>query len=826
MKHSRADRNQQTVKKTFWAYAVIIVSGTFAFLIFSETLHIYLRARNVESLIEGLQFHNYYIKSNSIASPAEVQHQELSTMKKHVREVTERPYRDLKSPFHNPGEGPKRDLKLDEIFTNLIFYEGRAEYDFSGDRLEQLKEYHKANENLRPTRPGDIFDAEKQKILVVGRPGIGKTMFSTKILRDWASDNLISETQKSQIDINVAFLIKLRMFNSINKALNLRDLLDHSEYSTALSEDIWNYILHNPEQVLVIFYGFDEYSGRTKINEDDVPYRNSEEERMPVHLLLKKIVSGKILTGATVLTTTRPNAVSCIRSLDFDKTVEILGFTTEQVEDYVQKFTRKGDKAETIKQHITSNLNLLAFCYIPVNCYIICSCLLELLGNTTGFTSLPTRLTQIYSIAIKMFYFSYDDNQYRHDKAEGQPFILKRFKELSSDVQDVFARLGKIAFDGIKEGKLIFESREVNDLESNGLFHRLPDTRDRPLAEPRPQYCFLHLTIQEFLAAKYLVDTYSSEDLQKFVSDHIQDGAWKVVMQFVAGLLAEKEGHSTDIFSDLLPSETFTEKVKIKMSEDSEERTKTRTWWPTPEHRSLVVTLFNCMYENNASDREVQKKLVKIGCNALDFRRCNLSPLDCLALVHALKSVEGILDFDLTDNNLQSLGCIEIAKLLPGNQRNQGFCALKRLNLSSNRITDKGVKHLSTALTHTNCKLNSLNLLGNKITVEAVKHLSTALTHTNCKLNSLNLGFNKITDEAVKHLSTALTHTNCKLNSLNLLNNKITDEAVKHLCTALTHASCKLNSLNLWNNNITDIGKNLLNSMNINCKVSFQLFGF
>ena len=784
-----------------------------------------VRARNVESLIEGLQFHNYYLKSNSIASPAELQHQELSTMKKHVREVTERPYRDLKSPFHNPGEGPKRDLKLDEIFTNLIVYEGRAEYDFSGDRLEQLKEYHKANENLRPTRPGDIFDAEKQKILVVGRPGIGKTMFSTKILRDWASDNLISETQKSQIDINVAFLIKLRMFNSKNKALNLRDLLDHSEYSTALSENIWNYILHNPEQVLVIFDGFDEYSGRTKINEDDVPYRNSEEERMPFHLLLKKIVSGKILTGATVLTTTRPNAVSCIRSLDFDKTVEILGFTTEQVEDYVQKFTRKGDKAETIKQHITSNLNLLAFCYIPVNCYIICSCLLELLGNTTGFTSLPTRLTQIYSIAIKMFYFSYDDNQYRHDKAEGQPFILKKFKELSSDVQDVFARLGKIAFNGIKEGKLIFESHEVKDLESNGLFHRLPDTRDRPLAEPRPQYCFLHLTIQEFLAAKYLVDTYSSKDLQKFVCDHIQDGAWKVVMQFVAGLLAEKGEQSTDIFSNLLPSKTVTEKVEIKMNEDSEVRTETRTCWPADEDKALVVTLFNCMFENNASDREVQKKLAKIGCNALDFRRCNLSPLDCLALVHALKSVEGILDFDLTDNNFQSLGCIEIAKLLPGNQRNQGFCELKRLNLSSNRITDKGVKHLSTALTHTNCKLNSLNLLGNKITDEAVKHLCTALTHTNCKLNSLYLGFNKITDDAVKHLSTALTHTNCKLNSLNLLGNKITDEAVKHLCTALTHTNCKLNSLNLWNNNITDKGKNLLNSMNINCKVSFSLFG-
>ena len=131
----------------------------------------------------------------------------------------------------------------------------------------------------------------------------------------------------------------------------------------------------------------------------------------------------------------------------------------------------------------------------------------------------------------------------------------------------------------------------------------------------------------------------------------------------------------------------------------------------------------------------------------------------CLALVHALKSVEGILDFDLNLNKLQSLGCIEIAKLLPGNQHNQGFCELKRLNLADNNITDEGVKHLATALTHTNCTLNSLNLVGNNITDEGVKHLSTALANTNCTLNSLNLEYNNITGEGVKHLSTALTHT-------------------------------------------------------------------
>ena len=718
----------------------------------------------------------------------------IEDMKKHVREVTEQPYGDLKSPFHNPGEGPRRDLKLDEIFTNLIIYEGRVKYNFSGDRMKQLQEYHKANENLRPTRPGDIFGAKKRKILVVGRPGIGKTMFSTKILRDWASDTLFNKTQKSQTDFKVAFLVKLRMFNSRNKELNLRELLDHSEYSTALSEEIWNYIRHNPKRVLVIFDGFDEYSYRTEISKDDVPYRNNEEDKMPVHFLLKKIVTGKILTGATVLTTTRPNAVSCVRSLNFNRAVEILGFTTEQVNDYVRKFTKLEDKAETIRQHITSNLNLLAFCYIPVNCFIICSCLLELLVNTslTSLHYLPTRLTEIYSIAIKMFYFSYDDGQYRHNKTEGEQFFLKPFKELPPSVQKVFTSLGKIAFDGIKQGRLVFESVQVTELESNGLFHRLPDSRDDPLEEGKDQYCFLHLTIQEFLAAKYLVDTWNSEDLQKFVSDHIQDGAWKVVMQFVAGLLAEKEGQSTDIFSDLLPSETYTYEEDIMMNEDSEKRTETVTCWPEFADKDSVVTLFNCMYENNAFDRKVQKKLAKIHCNGLNFSQCSLSPFDCVALVHALKSVEGILDFDLNSNNLQSLGCIEIAKLLSDNEHNQGFCELKRLDLSGNNITDEGVKHLSTALTHANCKLNSLNLSRNNITDEGVKHLSTALTHTNCKLNSLDLGRNSITDKGVKHLSTALTHTNCELNSLNLDHNNITDKV-----------------------------KNLINSLNINCKVSF-----
>ena len=821
--------NQRAAKKTFWANAVIVVNGVLMFLVFIEVLYIvFLWLRKGQRFMEDLQFHNSYLKSNSSVFP-ETQQQELiihrndtpseqqssapsnneqpsfnctetneqtpvatfiELMKEHVLSKTERSDRDPFDP--NPGEGCRREQTLDKIYTNLMIHEGRVKYELTGERNEQLSEYTKPREHSRSTPPRDIFDAEKQNILVVGRPGTGKTMFSTKILRDWASDSLFTEAQKSPVDFKVAFLIKLRRFSSKqDEKFSLRELLSHSEYSAKdLTEEVWNYILQNPNKVLVIFDGFDEYSGKTKIDEESNLYKDNEQESMPIHILFKKIASGDILGGATVLTTTRPNAVPFMGSLRFDKTVEILGFTTEQVDEYVQKFTKGDDqKANTIKQHINSNLNLISFCYIPVNCFIICSCLFQLLNNTNSDSPglLPTTLTELYSIAVKFFYFRHHIKENNTEK-----IFLKPFTELSSTEQELFERLGEIAFKGIVEGKLIFESHEVKDEANNGLFHRLPDTRDRPLAAPRPQYCFLHLTIQEFLAAKYLVDTLSSEQLRGFVSDHIQDGAWKVVMQFVAGLLAEKEGQSTDIFSDLLPSKTFTKEVKIKMNEDSEERSETLTFWPAKKDKDLVVTLFNCMYENKASDREVQKKLAKIGCNALDFYGCNLSPLDCLALVHALKSVEGILDFYLMYNNLQSLGCIEIAKLLPGNQHNQGFCELKGLNLGNNNITDEAVKHLSKALTHANCKLNSLNLEGNKITDEAVKHLSKALIHTDCKLNGLNLWRNKITDEAVEHLSTALTDTKCKLNRLDLSGGEITQK-----------------------------GKERINSLKINCKVEF-----
>ena len=147
-------------------------------------------------------------------------------------------------------------------------------------------------------------------------------------------------------------------------------------------------------------------------------------------------------------------------------------------------------------------------------------------------------------------------------------------------------------------------------------------------------------------------------------------------MQFVAGLL-EQEEQSTDIFSGLLPLSSVTREttsVEKVRREELEARTETVTCWPAQEDKELVVTLFNCMYENNSSSLEVQRRLAQIDCNALDFGDCRLSPLDCLTLVHALQSSgEKILHFNLEFNHISDLGCIEISKLFGGKDHNHAI---------------------------------------------------------------------------------------------------------------------------------------------------------
>ena len=709
---------------------------------------------------------------------------------------------DLQQPFRtNPGEGPEaKDLCTDQIYVNAVIHEGRVRYNFPTDRWEQLKVYPAPNASQsKSVRPEDIFDAQHNNVLVVGRPGIGKTMLSTKLLRMWASGN-----PKMKKHFEMAFLLKFRHLNS-ETDLNLYELLDRAETVGRLDDEVWSHIKENPTKVLLIFDGIDEFSARSHVAQDDSCYKNTGEAKMPLHCLYRKLVSGKLLRGCTVITTTRPTAVECVRNLKFKRTVEILGFTSEQIEDYVEKFT-EGDYVakETIWQHISTNINIFSLCYIPVNCFIIRHCLLQLIAISIcdGGLQLPTKMTEIYSMTVKIFFYKHNrDDKYSCSKTDLGTYIYKPFKELHPENEMVFKRLGKIAFNGIKQGRLIFESNEVDGLEDCGLLHRLPDAKRRSLSEqPKAQYCFLHLTVQEFFAAKHVTDTMTKEELRRFVADHIKEGAWQVVIQFVAGLLEPDPGQemsNVDIFSELLPVSTQ-ERQEFPLLREG----RTLTLWPAVEDRTLALNVCKCLYEINAKQQStLQNKLAEIGFNSVNFKFGFLAPIGCAAVVHVLKNVHKELFLSLSRNVFGALGCVEIGRAL-----SDVNVKVIELELDGNFIGDQGAAHLCDALKDKNCKLTNLNLMHNNIGEQGAALLYDALKDENCKLTNLNLSINGIGDQGAAHLCDALKDKNCKLTHLDLTTNCIGEQGAAHLCDALKDKNCKLTNLNLSCNNIGEQG--------------------
>ena len=830
--------NQRAGYKNIWIKVAKAANGIFAFFAFLEILWILSRARNGQHFMENLQFYADHLKSNSdeqpeprpaeaipshsinlsisltphqpiniednaeqprnikISQPSEhPQHAQAQTdfqsaihvMKENCLWHTKKPS-DLKQPFGRPNPGEDcLDLTMDEIYVNVAIHEGRARHCFADlDRWEQLKEYPPDAKDCKFAKPEDILDKDHRNVLVVGRPGIGKTSLSTKVLRVWASDEAFNA------DFNVVFLVKFRRFNDGAK-LSLRELLASAETVQRLDNSVWEFVQNHSTKVLLIFDGLDEYSRKEEINTEE-DYKNDVEEKMPVSVLYKKLAAGELLRGASILATTRPTAVKYVANVDFQRTVEIRGFTSENVEEYVEKFTRGYPGAkEKIWGHIKSNINLFSLSYIPVNCFLICHCLLQ--SILCKSSQLPTRMTDIYQMTVKMFLFSHMHDRKGFSQKELEKLkathMYEPFENFPREVQKILKSLGEIAFKGVDEGRLLFESSEVNGLEDCGLLHKLPDLKPKWNEPPKSQFCFIHLTVQEFFAAKHLVNTKTNKTIKRFVCSHIKHGTWQVVLQFVAGLLNSNK-RASDIFIKLLPDST----VKREAYESS----RTETSWPVGEDKDLAVQVCKCLYEINDEQLPVlQNKIEKTKFNKVDFIDCSLAPIDVAAVLHFLENAEEVLSINLSGNELGDLGANEVKKFIFNRERK-----VKKLDLEGNNVTDNAAKDFAAALKHSNCKLEELYLSHNNFTDNAAKDFAAALKHSNCKLEELYLSHNNFTDNAAKDFAAALEHSNCKLETLDLTKSNFTDNAAKDFAAALKHSHCKVKNLDLSDNNFTD----------------------
>ncbi len=773
------------------AKGIWIVNILLAFLVFVELFYLLVRAKRSEQFTFDSEFCQKYFFNKS-GTPVTL-HETTLRMKGRIRKETE-----LLEPLIAQ---PETNRLLDDMFVDLVIYTGRAEHEFDDllKRHEIFDIYLKPQHGAVPIEKLDeLFLPNKdtqdpRKILIVGRPGIGKSLLCTKLWRDWSKGCLFRDSSKSFENM---FLFQFRWFNTdTTEKISLKQLVSLLCPEGSIDDEVFQYMLDNPEKVLLIFDGLDEFKHHENCLEDEQAQGgNSSTETMPFSALYVKLVKGNQLPEATVVTTCRPNVVQSVAGLQFDRQVEIMGFTPEKVEEYVHKFCANDTATvNRIWGHISSNLELLSLCYIPVNSFIVCSLLEKLITlhkQETAIT-LPTTSTQVYEGALRLFIFKH------HPEFKGKPLTkdyLMGNVGFTDSIEKTLSQAGSLAKTGIEERRLVFDSMEVQAIGNCGLFNHMPESEISPFRF-NSHFCFIHLTLQELLAAREIAKMDPS-NLSDFIASNASDPKWHMVIQFVAGLLRGQENKAVNIFVNLLCDSL-----------------KNRTEWK-------ALLMMRCLYEYNdeATVMKAASGLQKSSefSNRVDLSGSQVTPVDCMAIAFFIKHLKFSM-LNLGENFVSDQGVSHLCDALK-----HVNCELTQLDLMSNAITDQGVSHLCDALKHVNCKLTKLDLTQNNITDQGVSHLCDALKDVNCKLTELSLSSTDITDQGVSQLCYALKDVNFNLTALDLTNNNITDQGVSHLCSALKHINCKLTELDLVSNAITDHGVlHLCDALNhVNCNLT------
>jgi Fe-S cluster biosynthesis and repair protein YggX len=501
-------------KKETVAVTVVTINFLIVIVACMELAHLLWSTWKDDNLLTDLEFCSVYLL------------RKRKRIRKLMKKIRENISDEIFSLHDDFGDKRLSRRKLEEIYVNVVIQEGRESIcrnEDGYDRHDIFEAQFKLPLGATTfTRAADLFKATRafencpRTILVVGRPGIGKSLLTKKIFYEWKQQEF-----KPWID-KIAILIRFRNFNKVKTSF--REMLRHSVKSIILNmsdtdfNGIYEHICLMPSNVILIFDGLDELKVDNEFSHDDAH----------ILLIFKQLVTGKLLPGVTVLTTSRPTAEHIYQLLQFDQEIEILGFHEDQIKDYVEKFCRHDtQKSSEIWNLIKKSPELLSLCYIPVNSYIVCLTLKE---SIEVQSNVPTTITELYKRAIKILLLRHHLGY--KDKPTPKNYIIGK---LPKPLQNDLNVLKRIARNGMIEKQLIFEfendDESASELSDCGLFNKLEDKR-------KNIFCFLHLTIQEFLAALYVVD--DMENVELFLSEHINNPKWYLVIQFVAGLIGDK----------------------------------------------------------------------------------------------------------------------------------------------------------------------------------------------------------------------------------------------------------------------------------------------
>ncbi|XP_062857472.1 NACHT, LRR and PYD domains-containing protein 12-like [Trichomycterus rosablanca] len=730
---------------------------------------------------------------------------------------------------------------LNDIYTELYITEGESGKVNNEHEVRQIEAAsRRAATEDTPIKCNNIFkplsdqDEPIRTVLTKGVAGIGKTVSVQKFILDWAEG-------KENQDVQLIFALPFRELNLMkDHKLSLMDLL-HFYFQEIKETD-----MSSLYKVLFIFDGLDEC--RLSPDLQNSVRLSDVNESASVPVLLMNLIKGNLLPSALIWITSRPAAADQIPSECIDRVTEVRGFTDPQKEEYFRKRVSDQSLASRIISHLKSLRSLYIMCHIPVFCWITATVLERMFGEAES-GEIPKTLTQMYT----------------HFLIIQTNIIRKKYMKNQEEEGEMILKLGKLAFEQLMKGNLIFYEEDLMgcgiDVQEASVYSGVCTQifREEFGLHQSKVYCFVHLSIQEHLAALYVHLTFLKEkiivlqqslysklrilkvkqisDLHKSAVDQAlqsKNGHLDLFLRFLLGLSLQSNQNLlqalvTQTGSDSHNKDETVQYIKMKISEN-----------PSTEKS---INLFHCLNEldDHSLIQEIQQYL-KSG----KLKQTKLSDSQWSALVFMLLTSAEELDvfnlsdyankYSTTNKVLQKLmpvvaasraarlwdcgvsdeGCSALASALRSNPSH-----LKYLNLSYNNLGDSGVKRLSAGLENPHCKLEILRLNNCGASDEGCSALASALRSNPSHLRELDLTDNKLGDSGVKRLSAVLENPHCKLEILRLCYCDVSYEGCSALASALRSNPSHLRELDLSYSKLGDSGVKRLSAglENPHCKL-------